>query len=55
MLGVVIAVLLLQMIANAFTIMRAPDTLKTFVNGCLLVAILIADQLHEKNKLKVKA
>ena len=28
--GVTVSILLLQMIANAFTIMRAPDTMKTF-------------------------
>lgn len=46
--GVTLAVVLLQLIANAFIIMRAPDTLKTFVNGCLLVAALVVDVMMEK-------
>lgn len=43
--GVTFSIVLLQLIANAFTIMHAPDTLKTFVNGCLLVAALIMDKV----------
>ena len=53
--GVTLSVLLLQLIANAFTIMRAPDTFKTFVNGCLLVAALILDVVLEKRAAKKAA
>ncbi len=50
--GVTLSIILLQLIANAFTIMRAPDTLKTFTNGCLLVVALILDVVLEKRALK---
>lgn len=39
--GVLLSIVLLQLVANAFTIMRAPDTTRTLVNGCLLVLALI--------------
>ena len=51
-LGVTLAIILLQLISNAFTIMRAPDTMKTFVNGVLLIAALILDVALEKRNRK---
>lgn len=53
--GVTVSILLLQMIANAFTIMRAPDTMKTFVNGCLLVGALVFDSLHQRSVARRRA
>ena len=46
------SIVLLQLIANAFTIMHAPDTLKTLVNGCLLVAALILDKVMQKREMQ---
>lgn len=43
--GVLLSIVLLQLVANAFTIMRAPDTTRTLVNGCLLVLALIIDKV----------
>ena len=37
----VLAVLLLQMIANAFGLMHMSDNAKTFANGCPLIAALV--------------
>jgi len=48
--GVTLAIVLLQLIANAFTIMRAPDSMKTFVNGCLLVIALILDKVMKQRQ-----
>ena len=50
--GVTFSIVLLQLIANAFTIMHAPDTLKTLVNGCLLVAALILDKVMQKREMQ---
>lgn len=52
--GVTISIILLQLIANAFTIMRAPDTLKTFANGVILVAVLIVDSLAASRRQRVR-
>lgn len=52
--GVVLSVVLLQMIANAFTILRQPDTMKTFFNGVILVLVLMADVLYQKHKSRVR-
>ena len=51
--GVVLSILLLQLVANAFTIMRAPDTTRTLVNGCLLVFALIIDKITVARKAKL--
>lgn len=48
--GVTLAIILLQLIANAFTIMRAPDSMRTLVNGALLVIALILDMLIERRQ-----
>lgn len=48
--GVLLSIVLLQLVANAFTIMRAPDTTRTLVNGCLLVLALIIDKVTVKRK-----
>lgn len=53
--GVTMSILLLQMIANAFTIMRQPDTMKTFVNGVILVAALVVDALAAKRRVRLEA
>ena len=50
--GVTFSIVLLQLIANAFKIMHAPDTLKTLVNGCLLVAALILDKVMQKRDMQ---
>ena len=49
--GVILAIILIQMIANAFTIMRAPDSMRTFVNGALLIIALILDLFIDKQSL----
>ncbi len=41
--GVVLATILLQMIANALGLMHIDDNTKTFINGCMLVAALLLD------------
>ena len=48
--GVVLAVLLLQMIANAFGLMHMSDNAKTFANGCLLIAALVLSVVLEKRE-----
>ena len=48
--GVFLSIVLLQLVANAFTIMRAPDTTRTLVNGCLLVLALIIDKVTVTRK-----
>ena len=48
--GVLLSIVLLQLVAKAFTIMRAPDTTRTLVNGCLLVLALIIDMVTVKRK-----
>lgn len=52
--GVTLATLLLQIIANAFGLLHMDDNAKTFVNGCLLVAALLLgvylDKRAEKRK-----
>ena len=48
--GVLLSIVLLQLVANAFTIMRAPDTTRTLVNGCLLVLALIIDKVTVTRK-----
>lgn len=53
--GVTMAIILLQMIANAFTIMRQPDTMKTFVNGVILVAALVVDAIAIKRRAAAEA
>ena len=53
--GVVLAVLLLQMIANAFGVMYLDDNAKTFANGCLLVAALVLSVVMDKRAAKKAA
>ena len=53
--GVVLAVLLLQMIANAFGVMHLSDNAKTFVNGCLLIAALVLSVVLSKRAEKKAA
>ena len=55
MVGVVLAVLLLQMIANAFGVMYLDDNAKTFANGCLLVAALVLSVVMDKRAAKKAA
>lgn len=50
--GVILSIILLQLVANAFTIMRAPDTTRTLVNGCLLVLALLIDKVTVARKIK---
>lgn len=54
--GVTLAVLLLQMIANAFSLMHLDQNAKSFVNGCLLiVALLLSVVLANRKPKKKKA
>lgn len=53
-LGVALATILLQMIANAFGLLHMDDNAKTFVNGCLLVAALLFDVYLDKRAAKKK-
>ena len=53
--GVVLAVLLLQMIANAFGLMHMSDNAKTFANGCLLIAALVLTVVLNKRAEKKAA
>lgn len=53
--GVVLAVLLLQMIANAFGLMHMSDNAKTFANGCLLIAALVLSVVLDKRAAKKAA
>lgn len=43
--GVTLAIILLQLISNAFAIMQQPDTLRTFVNGIILITALVIDSV----------
>jgi simple sugar transport system permease protein len=47
-LGVTLAVLLLQMITNAFSLMHTSQNAKTFANGCLLIAALVLGVVFQK-------
>ena len=47
-LGVTLAILLLQIITNAFGLMHMDDNAKTFVNGCLLIIALLLDVYMDK-------
>lgn len=51
-LGVTLATILLQFIANAFGLMHIDDNAKTFVNGCMLVAALLFDVYLNKRAAK---
>ncbi|MBQ5675813.1 MAG: ABC transporter permease, partial [Lachnospiraceae bacterium] len=53
-LGVTLATILLQFIANAFGLLHMDDNAKTFVNGCLLVAALLLDVYLDKRAAKRK-
>ncbi len=53
--GVTLAVLLLQMIANAFTLMHVSQNAKTFANGCLLIAALVLGVVLQKRAEKKAA
>ena len=53
-LGVTLSVLLLQMIANAFTLMHISQNAKTFVNGCLLVIALVLSVILANRPAKKK-
>ena len=50
--GVALATLLLQLIANAFGLMHMDDNAKTFINGCMLVAALLLDVWLDKRAAK---
>ena len=50
--GVVLATILLQMIANALGLMHIDDNTKTFINGCMLVAALLLDVYLDKRAQK---
>lgn len=54
-LGVTLATILLQMIANAFGLMHMDDNAKTFVNGSLLVIALLLDVYLDKRAAKRNA
>ena len=51
-LGVTLATILLQLIANAFGLLHMDDNAKTFVNGCMLVAALLLDVYLDKRAAK---
>lgn len=53
-LGVMLATILLQFIANAFGLLHMDDNAKTFVNGCLLVAALLLDVYLDRRSSKRK-
>ena len=53
--GVTLAVLLLQMIANAFTLMHVTQNAKTLANGCLLIAALVLGLVLQKRAEKKAA
>lgn len=53
--GVTLAIFLLQMIANAFSLMRASQNATTFANGCLLIAALVLGVVMEKRAAKKAA
>lgn len=53
--GVTLAVLLLQMIANAFSLMHVSQNARTFANGCLLIAALVLSVVLEKRAEKKAA
>ncbi len=50
--GVVLATILLQMIANALGLMHIDDNTKTFINGCMLVEALLLDVYLDKRAAK---
>lgn len=50
--GVSLAVILLQLVSSAFNILRVNSFIKTFVWGIILLAIMIGTQLIEKKKMK---
>lgn len=50
--GVTLSIILVQMIANAFIIMKAPDSFRIFVNGSLLILALILDRFLKERALK---
>ena len=50
--GVVLATILLQMIANALGLMHIDDNTKTFINGCMLVSALLLDVYLDKRAAK---
>lgn len=53
-LGVTLATILLQAIANAFGLLHMDDNAKTFVNGCLLVAALLLDVYLDRRSARKK-
>lgn len=50
--GVTLSIILVQMIANAFIIMKAPDSFRIFVNGSLLILALILDRFLKERALQ---
>lgn len=50
--GVSLAVILLQLVSSAFNILRVNSFIKTFVWGIILIVIMIGTQLIEKRKMK---
>lgn len=53
-LGVTLATILLQAIANAFGLLHMDDNAKTFANGCLLVAALLLDVYLDRRSARKK-
>ena len=53
--GVTLAVILLQMIANAFSLMHMSQNARTFVNGCLLIAALVLSVVLDRRAAKKAA
>ena len=53
--GVVLAVLLLQMIANSFSLMHISENAKNFANGCLLIAALVLSVVLQRRAEKKAA
>lgn len=53
--GVTLAIFLLQMIANAFSIMHVSQNTKNFTNGCLLIAALVFGVILERRAAKKAA
>ncbi|WP_069998976.1 ABC transporter permease [Cellulosilyticum sp. I15G10I2] len=50
--GVTLAVIVLQLVSSAFNILRVNAFIKTFVWGIILIAVMVGTLLAEKNKFK---
>ena len=50
LLDVTLSILLMQMISNAFTIMRLSQDAKIFADGCLLIAALMITQVINRRR-----